>query len=118
MLKEDAPIESFTPYWDPCLLHSKRHYIAFIRKLMSIDFLLFTTTPKEHIGVFFVHKSDGQRILLLMLGLLIVISVNLLALNSAVLKGLLALRLDSQRNARIVQPRSSTSWSEEACASG
>ena len=65
MLKEDPPIESFTPYWDPCLLHSKRHYIAFIRKLMSIDFLLFTTTPKEHIGVFFVHKSDGQRIRLI-----------------------------------------------------
>ena len=60
MLKEDPPIESFTPYWDPCLLHSKRHYIAFIPKLMSIGFLLFTTTPKEHIGAFFVHRSDGQ----------------------------------------------------------
>ena len=59
MLKEDPPTEPFTPYWDPCLLHSKPAYVAFIRKLLSIDFLLFTTQPKEHIGVFFVHKSDA-----------------------------------------------------------
>ncbi|CAE6957111.1 CACNA1H, partial [Symbiodinium sp. CCMP2456] len=65
MLKEDPPTESFTPYWDPCLLHSKRDYVAFIRKLMSIDFLLFTAQPKEHIGIFFVHKSDGKRIRLI-----------------------------------------------------
>ncbi|CAE7388043.1 unnamed protein product [Symbiodinium sp. CCMP2592] len=65
MLSEEVPVDSFTPYWDACLLHSKRQYVSFLRKLMSIDFLLFTTEPKEHIGIFFVYKSDGHRIRLI-----------------------------------------------------
>ena len=60
MLKEDPPTESFAPYWDPSLLHSKRDYVSFIRKLMSIDFLLFTTCLKEHIGGFLCAQERRQ----------------------------------------------------------
>ena len=58
---EDAP----RPYWDPVLARSQKHYKEFIRKLHSIGMLQYTTTPKNEVGVFFVHKSDGERIRLI-----------------------------------------------------
>ena len=58
---EDAP----RPYWDPVLARSQKHYKAFIRKLHSIGMLQYTTTPKNEVGVFFVHKSDKEHIRLI-----------------------------------------------------
>ena len=54
--------EFFKPYWDPALKHSPRKYRSFIKKLDSIDYLKYTLHPVEMAGIFFVKKSDGRRI--------------------------------------------------------
>ena len=65
MLRDDQPDETPPPYWDPVLARSKRHYKEFIRKLDSIGLLQYTQSPKNQVGLFFVHKSDGKRIRLI-----------------------------------------------------
>ena len=54
--------EFFKPYWDPALKHCPRKYRSFIKKLDSIDYLRYTLHPVEMAGIFFVKKSDGRRI--------------------------------------------------------
>ena len=54
--------EFFKPYWDPALKHCPHKYRSFIKKLDSIDYLRYTLHPVEMAGIFFVKKSDGRRI--------------------------------------------------------
>ena len=65
MLREEPPEEQSPPYWDPVLKRNKKHYRQFIQKLHSIGFLQYTQKPKNQVGVFFVHKSDQERIRLI-----------------------------------------------------
>ena len=53
------------PYWDPALKHNPRNYRRFIRRLCDIKYLDFTLEPSNHAGVFFVWKSDRQKIRLI-----------------------------------------------------
>ena len=39
MVKEDEPLETPPPYWDPVLAKSKKHYRQFIQHLDSIGLL-------------------------------------------------------------------------------
>ena len=57
-----------TPYWDPVLRRSPKEYRQCIQYLDKIGYLDFTLTPQERAGVFFVHKSDRQRIRLIIDG--------------------------------------------------
>ena len=50
------------PYWDPALKYNQRNYRKFLQKLNDISYLDFTLEPSDHAGVFFVWKSDGKRI--------------------------------------------------------
>ena len=54
--------EEFEPYWDPLSRRDDRMYKKFIRMLHKAGYLVYTQRPKGHCGVFFVHKSDGQKI--------------------------------------------------------
>ena len=66
MLKAGAQCDpDFQPYWDPRLRQDSGLYKRFILKLHKVGLLVYTTTPKCHCGVFFVKKSDGQRIRLI-----------------------------------------------------
>ena len=56
---EDEPV---VPYYDPSLKNSRKHYRSLMQKLHSIGYLRFTFSPKARAGLFFVHKSDGKRI--------------------------------------------------------
>lgn len=58
--KEDS--EVIKPYWDPALRHNPGRYRKFIQRLNDIKYLDFTLSPSQHAGVFFVWKSDGKRI--------------------------------------------------------
>ena len=51
---DEAP---FKPYWDPKLRRNQRMYHSFIKKLHNAGYLVFTQTPKAHVGVFFVKKT-------------------------------------------------------------
>ena len=63
MLKPDAQGDpDFQPYWDPLLRRDSGLYKRFIRKLDKAGLLVYTNTPKSHCGIFFVKKSDGHRI--------------------------------------------------------
>ena len=53
---------SFKPYWDPRLRSHQRTYKKFIQKLHAADYLVYTQNPKNFCGVFFVKKSDGKKI--------------------------------------------------------
>ena len=55
-------LEFFNPYWDPALKFCSHKYRSFITKLDSIDYLRYNLHPVEMAGVFFVKKSDGRRI--------------------------------------------------------
>ena len=65
MLKDGAIEDAPRPYWDPVLAKSQKHYKEFIRKLDSIGMLQYTQKPKNEVGIFFVYKSDRQRIRLI-----------------------------------------------------
>lgn len=65
MLRDEAPDDTPRPYWDPVLANSKRHYRQFIQRLDSIGMLQYMQHPKNHVGVFFVYKSDGEKIRLI-----------------------------------------------------
>ena len=54
-------ISQVTPYMDPLLRTSTKHYKALITKLNAIGYLNFTLKPRARAGVFFVKKSDGIR---------------------------------------------------------
>ena len=59
----DELIDSqFQPYWDPLLRGDNRLYRRFIQKLHKTGYLVYTQRPKCRIGVFFVKKSDGKKI--------------------------------------------------------
>ena len=63
MLKpEGAPPEGFKPYWDPRLRNNEKMYKRLIQKLRKAKYLVYTQTPKSFCGPFFVKKSDGKRI--------------------------------------------------------
>ena len=64
MLRGEEEIEAslFQPYWDPLLRNDPRVYKRFIRKLHQADYLVYTQKPKCMVGVFFVKKSDGKKI--------------------------------------------------------
>ena len=65
MLREDPGTEhskSFKPYWDPALKNNACNYRRFIQKLHNIGYLDYTFSPSQHAGVFFVWKSDKQKI--------------------------------------------------------
>ena len=66
MLKEDGDCHcDVVPYWDATLRNSPRAYKDFIRHLYKIGYLDVTLEPKERAGMFFVKKSDGVRIRLI-----------------------------------------------------
>ena len=50
------------PYWDPCLKSGKLKYLSLVRKLHQIGYFVYTTDPIEYAGLFFVWKSDRQKI--------------------------------------------------------
>ena len=52
----------FQPYWDPLLRKDASLYKRFIRKLDKAGFLVYTLRPKCRCGIFFVKKSDGKRL--------------------------------------------------------
>ena len=54
--------EDFSPYWDPSLRRSPKLYKKFIQMLHQAGYLTYTLHPKGYCGVFFVKKSDGQKI--------------------------------------------------------
>ncbi len=64
MLRPEAELclEEFHPYWDPMLKNRQRMYKKFIQKLHAADYLVYTQSPKSFCGVFFVKKSDGKKI--------------------------------------------------------
>ena len=64
MLRDDEEQDAslFQPYWDPLLRNDPRVYKRFIRKLHQADYLVYTQRPKCMVGVFFVKKSDGKKI--------------------------------------------------------
>eukprot|EP00438_Fugacium_kawagutii_P005650 Skav219567 [mRNA] locus=scaffold886:113683:117079:- [translate_table: standard] len=65
MLKQ-VPLEDevVVPYYDPALKIDK-NYRSIIQKLHDIGYLRYTRSPKAHAGMFFVHKSDGKKIRLI-----------------------------------------------------
>lgn len=66
MLRSEPPTEELiTPYWDPILRNSKAAYKSLIKKLHAIGYLRFTRKPLAKAGLFFVHKSDRQKIRLI-----------------------------------------------------
>lgn len=65
MLRDGEIVDTPKPYWDPVLANNKHHYRSFIQKLDSIGLLQYTQKPKNQVGAFFVHKSDKQRIRLI-----------------------------------------------------
>ena len=68
MLREDASgPNDFQPYSDPLLKRDQRLYKKFIQNLDGAGYLVYTQRPKSFCGVFFfVKKSDGQKIRLIM----------------------------------------------------
>ena len=58
----EHPPNEVIPYSDPALVNQPRKYLQFIKKLMSIDFLVWTRRPKCRVGTFFVWKSNGKSI--------------------------------------------------------
>ena len=60
--REDPECQTFQPYWDPLLKHDEKLYKRFNRKLDQAGFLVYTQRPKSMVGVFFVKKSDGVKI--------------------------------------------------------
>ena len=65
MLRSDLGSRSESvskPYWDPALKNNPRNYRRFIQKLHNIEYLEYTLSPSQHAGVFFVWKSDRQKI--------------------------------------------------------
>lgn len=67
MLKENLEeVEDIKPYWDPRLTSDKRGYKSLIQMLERLGYLRYTLRPKAHVGVFFVWKSDGQKIRLIL----------------------------------------------------
>ncbi|OLQ04427.1 hypothetical protein AK812_SmicGene12519 [Symbiodinium microadriaticum] len=66
MLMPDAQGASdFQPYWDPLLRRDYSLYKRLIRKLDKAGLLVYTDTPKSFCGIFFVKKSDGVRLRLI-----------------------------------------------------
>ena len=65
MLKSEVSaldvIAQVTPYMDPLLRTSTKHYKALMSKLNSIGYLNYTLRPRARARVFFVKKSDGMR---------------------------------------------------------
>ena len=63
MLREESTdLSDFQPYWDPLLRGSTKTYKKFIKMLHKAGCLTYTQRPKGFCGVFFVRKSDGQKI--------------------------------------------------------
>ena len=53
-------------YTDPRLKYNQEEYRKFVKKLQDAGMLDFTTRPVEFAGVFFVWKSDGWFIRLIL----------------------------------------------------
>ena len=49
------------PYVDPVLKSSRRHYVAFCRKMLSAELCRPSFSMKETVGVFFVWKKGRQK---------------------------------------------------------
>ena len=47
---------------DPLLLHSRRHYVGFIRDLVKTGSVGFVEAAVEHVGLFFVAKGWGPEV--------------------------------------------------------
>lgn len=62
MLLEDPKVETTKPYWDPRLLKDQRSYKSLVLKLNKLKYLNFTLSPCAEAGIFFVWKSDKQKI--------------------------------------------------------
>ncbi|CAE7279311.1 unnamed protein product [Symbiodinium natans] len=58
----ETGLGEFQPYWDPLLRRDAKLYKKFIQKLNQAGYLVFTQNPKSFCGVFFVRKSDGRKI--------------------------------------------------------
>ncbi|CAK0863884.1 unnamed protein product [Prorocentrum cordatum] len=50
-----------TPYFDPLLKRNKKKYRSFLKDLTSRGLFLATLKPSEQAGFFFVKKSDGHK---------------------------------------------------------
>ena len=62
MVKNDELREEpIVPYYDPAL-KIRRNYRSLIEKLHKLGYLRYTRSPKARAGIFFVHKSDGRKI--------------------------------------------------------
>jgi hypothetical protein len=58
---EELREEPIVPYYDPAL-KVRRNYRSLIEKLHKLGYLRYTRNPKARAGIFFVHKSDGRKI--------------------------------------------------------
>ena len=66
MLRTEEDVDcDVVPYWDATLRNNPRAYKDFIKHLYGIGYLDVTRSPKERAGMFFVKKSDGVRIRLI-----------------------------------------------------
>ena len=53
------------PYWDPKLKYNQKAYQKLVRRLHLQNYFLYTLFPKNFVGIFFVFKSDGERLRLI-----------------------------------------------------
>ena len=55
-----------TPYLDPMLHRNRRVFIRLVKKLLRIKLFRITLRPNGRVGLFFVHKSKGGKIMLIL----------------------------------------------------
>ena len=53
------------PHWDPKLKYNQKAYQKLVRKRHLQNYFLYTLFPKNFVGIFFVFKSDGERLRLI-----------------------------------------------------
>ena len=66
MLREvpgDCEVE--VPYWDPKLKYNQKAYQKLVCRLHRQNYFLYTLYPNNFVGIFFVLKSDGERLRLI-----------------------------------------------------
>ena len=73
MLRSEADREAIansgslvTPYLDPMLRRNRRVLVRLVKRLLRIKLFRVTLRPRGRVGLFFVHKSKGGKIRLIL----------------------------------------------------
>ena len=61
-----APSDRVKPYIDPVLRRNRRVLLRLVKRLIKIGLFRVSVRPKGHVGIFFVHKSKGGKIRLIL----------------------------------------------------